>query len=246
MEEPGTGKKMFRRTLDPRFLVSSILAFQLVPCFSLLAPRSGLGMPPKTTSETLNKLAFFAGLPETLVWHLARAVDRRSLATDELLFQEGQPRDLLAIILSGTLAIEHEGSGGRVEIATLGAGEVIGESILLEEGEHSSTGRALEATEVLFFRKAPLMKLLKDQPALYAALLGKAARIMSARIRNANARAVDTRTDWPSEPAIARRWLDAVAELAEAIGPEKAIQAAREAAKAGRDVSSLKATTSAR
>ena len=30
-------------------------------------------MPTKTNSETLNKLAFFAGLPETLVWHLARA-----------------------------------------------------------------------------------------------------------------------------------------------------------------------------
>jgi CRP-like cAMP-binding protein len=203
-------------------------------------------MPPKTTSETLNKLAFFAGLPETLVWHLARTVERRSLATDERLFEEGQPRDLLAIILSGTLAIEHDASGSVLQIAALGAGEVIGESILLEEGEHSSTGRALEPTEVLFFRKAPLMKLLKDQPALYAALLGKTARIMSARIRNANARVMDTRTDWPSEPAIVGQWLDAIAVLAEAIGPEKAMQAAREAARAGRDVNSLKATRPAR
>jgi CRP-like cAMP-binding protein len=199
-------------------------------------------MPSKTTSETLKKLAFFAGLPETLVWHLARAAERRDLAADERLFEEGQPRDLLTIILKGTLAIEHEGDGGPVQIAALGAGEVIGESILLEDGEHSSTGRALEATEILFFRKAPLMKLLKDQPALYAALLGRAAKIMSGRIRNANARVMDTRTDWPSEHAIVRRWLDAVAEMSDAMGAEKAIQAAREAVAAGRDVSSLKAT----
>jgi CRP-like cAMP-binding protein len=203
-------------------------------------------MPTKTTSETLKKLAFFAELPETLVWHLARAVERRELAADELLFEEGQPRDLLAIILSGTLSIEHDAAGQPMQIAALGAGEVIGESILLEDGEHSSTGRALQPTAVLFFRKAPLMKLLKDQPALYAALLGRAARIMSARIRNANARVMDTRTDWPSEHAIVRRWLDAVAEMSEAVGPEKAIQAARDAVAAGRDVNSLKATTQAR
>jgi CRP-like cAMP-binding protein len=203
-------------------------------------------MPSKTTSETLKKLDFFAGLPETLIWHLARAAERRELAKDDLLFHEGQARDLLAIILSGTLAIEHPGDGGSMQIAALGAGEVIGESILLEEGKHSSTGRALETTDVLFFRKAPLMKLLKDQPALYAALLGRAGRIMSGRIRNANARVMDTRTDWPSEHAIVQRWLDAIAEMSEAMGPEKAIQAAREAVAAGRDVGSLKATTPAR
>jgi CRP-like cAMP-binding protein len=203
-------------------------------------------MASKTNSDALKKLAFFADLPETLVWHLARAVEKRELATDEFLFQEGQPRDLLAIILKGTLSIEHDAAGQPMQIAALGAGEVIGESILLEEGQHSSRGRALEPTELLFFRKAPLMKLLKDQPALYAALLGRAARIMSGRIRNANARVMDTRTDWPSEHAIVRRWLDAVAEMSEAVGPEKAIQAAREAVAAGRDVNSLKATTPAR
>jgi CRP-like cAMP-binding protein len=201
-------------------------------------------MPAKTTSETLNKLAFFAGLPETLVWHLARAVERRELAAGEALFEEGQQRDLLTIILKGQLAIEHEGENGPMQIAALGPGEVIGESILLEDGQHSSTGGALEPTEVFFFRKAPLMKLLKDQPALYAALLGRAARIMSGRIRNANARVMDTRTDWPVEHAIVRRWLDAVAEMSEVMGPEKAIQAAREAVAAGRDVGSLKVTTS--
>jgi CRP-like cAMP-binding protein len=236
---------MFPGTLDPRFLVSSILSVASIlgPRYSLL---SVFGMPSKTTSETLKKLDFFAGLPETLVWHLARAVERRELATDERLFEEGQPRDLLTIILSGRLAIEHDASGQPLQIASLGAGEVIGESILLEDGEHSSTGRALEPTEVLFFRKTPLMKLLKDQPALYAALLGRAARIMSARIRNANARVMDTRTDWVAEPAIVRRWLDAVVELADAVGYEKAVQTAREAVAAGRDVKSLSATTPAR
>ncbi len=203
-------------------------------------------MPAKTTSDTLKKLGFFAGLPETLVWHLARAAERRELAVGDVLFEEGQPRDVLAIVLSGALAIEHDVEGRSVQITSLGAGEVIGEAILLEDGEHSSTGRALQPTEVLYFRKEPLMKLLKDQPALYAALLGRSAKIMSARIRTANATLLDTRTDWPSEHAIVGRWLDAVAELSEAIGPEKAIRAAKEAVAAGRDVKSLTAKAPAR
>lgn len=198
-------------------------------------------MAAKTNSNTLKKLAFFAGLPETLVWHLARAAERRELAADAVLFEEGQPRDLLTIVLSGRLAIEHDVEGQSVPVATLGAGEVIGESILLEDGEHSSTGRAVEPSEVLFFRKEPLMKLLKDQPALYAALLGRAAKIMSARIRSANETLLDTRTDWPAEHVIVRRWFDAVAELSESMGAEKALQTARDALAAGRDVHSLTA-----
>lgn len=203
-------------------------------------------MASKTNSETLKKLAFFAGLPETLVWHLGRAAERRELATGDVLFEEGQKRDLFAIILSGGLSIEHDVDGRPMQIATLGVGEVIGESILLEDGQHSSTGRAVQPSEVLFFRKEPLMKLLKDQPALYAALLGRAAKIMSVRIRSANANLLDTRTDWPAEHAIVGRWLDAVAELSESMGAEKAIQAAREAVAAGRDIQSLTAKAPAR
>jgi CRP-like cAMP-binding protein len=148
---------------------------------------------------------------------------------------------MLAIVLTGALSIERDVDGRPMQIATLGVGEVIGEGILLEEGTHSSAGRAVEASEVLFFRKEPLMKLLKDQPALYAALLGRAAKIMSARIRNANETLLDTRTDWPSEQAVVGRWLDALADLAEVVGPGKAIQAAREANAAGKDFRSIAA-----
>lgn len=199
-------------------------------------------MAAKTSSDTLKKLAFFSGLPETLVWHLARAAERRELAPDELLFTEGKPRDLLAIIVSGTLSIEKHTEGSPISLAMLGPGEVIGEGILFEEGEHSSRGRATEPTTVLFFRKEPLMKLLKDQPALYAALIGRAAKIMNARIKTANRNLVDTRTDWPAEHAIVNRWLDAITKLSATVGAEKAIQAAQDACKAGKDVRTLAGT----
>jgi aspartate ammonia-lyase len=193
----------------------------------------------KSNADTLRKLAFFSTLPETLVWHLGRAAERRALAQDEILFREGDPRTIFAVIVSGNIDIEKTVEGSAARIASLGAGEVIGEGVLLEEGVHRSVGRATESTELFVFKREPLMKLLKDQPALYAALLARTAKIMNDRIRNANANLLDTRTDWPTGRAEVRRWIEGIADMAESMGADKAIQAAREALDAGRDISSL-------
>jgi hypothetical protein len=45
------------------------------------------------------------------------------------------------------------------------------------------------------------MKLLKDQPALYAALLSRAARTINARIKRANAAMLEGRADAISTPS---------------------------------------------
>src|SRR5690606_36447591 len=95
--------------------------------------------------------------------------------------------EIFGVIMSGGLAIEHANAGVNVQITALGPGEVIGEGMLLVESRHGTSARALQPTEILFFRRRPLGKLLKDQPALYAALLGRAAKIISQRIKRTNA-----------------------------------------------------------
>jgi aspartate ammonia-lyase len=193
----------------------------------------------KTTSDALKKLAFFAGLPATLLWHLAHAAERRSMAKDEILFREGETRNLLAVILSGALAIEQHRDGKAVPIAALGAGEVLGEGILLEDGAHRTLGRATQETELLFFRKTPLLKLLKDHPALYAALVGRAAKMMNDRIKGANATLIGAKADSALVRAEMRKWLDGFSSLGKAVGYETAIEIAREALDAGKDVAEL-------
>jgi CRP-like cAMP-binding protein len=193
-------------------------------------------MPSATTSESLRKLPFFAGLPETLLWHLARAAERRTLATNECLFQPGEPRTVLAIILEGELSIEQVQDGATVQITSLGAGEVIGEGILLDDSRHGSAGRATEPTALMCFRKDPLMKLLKDQPALYAALLGRAAKIISDRIKRANAALVGVTSEFAGVRVQVEQCLKEIAALGPVIGYEQAVAVAREAVAAGRDV----------
>lgn len=144
-------------------------------------------MAPPTTGNPLRELSFFAGLPDTLLWHLGKIAEKRSYAANDRLFEAGQKREIFGILISGSIAIEQQEGGKAVQIATLGAGEVIGEGVLLEEGKHGTTARAAGPVEVVCFKREPLMKLLKDQPALYAALVARAAKIINERIKRANA-----------------------------------------------------------
>ncbi len=137
--------------------------------------------------DALRNHPFFAGLPDTLLWHLNRTAETRVVPTDEILFREGEEREIFGVIVSGGIAIEHANAGVNVQITALGPGEVVGEGLLLEDGRHGTSSRAMQPTEFIYFKKKPLQKLLKDQPALYAALLARAAKIINQRIKRTNA-----------------------------------------------------------
>src|SRR5690606_2180125 len=108
-------------------------------------------------------------------------------APNALLFSEGDERRFFAIITSGTVAIEKHRDGRPVRLRTFGAGEAIGEGLLLEDDRHGTTGRALEQTEILALERSELKELIRDFPQLYAALVGRAAKAISQRLRNVDA-----------------------------------------------------------
>jgi aspartate ammonia-lyase len=143
-------------------------------------------MPIATgTSDSLQGVRFFEGLPDTLIWHLSRAAITTRFEADQLLFREGDARQFFAVITNGNVAIEHGASQTR--LAILGPGEVIGEGVLLEETHHGTSGRALQPTTAIVFTKETLEPLLKQNPALYAALVARAAKAIASRLKGADA-----------------------------------------------------------
>lgn len=138
-------------------------------------------------ADDLNTIPFFDGLPDQLRWHLARAAERRAYVVGEKLFVDGDKRAALWTILEGTLAIELTGGTEPHRLATLGPGDVVGESILLGDDTHHTEGRVLAPLVTLRFGREVLEPLLKDQPRLHAALLGKSARVLAARLKAADA-----------------------------------------------------------
>jgi len=135
--------------------------------------------------EQLAGIPFFESLPDSLRWQLVRAAVPTTYEAGAMLFRDGDARDFFAVLLSGSVAIEHATSA--TPLATLGAGDVVGEGALLDDSPHGTSGRALVATEALVFHRARFEPLLKDSPALHAALVTRAARAIAQRLKAADA-----------------------------------------------------------
>ena len=138
-------------------------------------------------ADRLRAFSFFSGFPQENLWHLSRRMRERTLEADETIFREGEPRHLFGIIVTGSVAIEKR-RGDRVErLATLGAGEALGEGILLDDSPHGTSARTLERSELAYLEASDIQEILKERATLYAALVARAARAISERLRAADA-----------------------------------------------------------
>jgi aspartate ammonia-lyase len=147
-------------------------------------------MTPSTSAlaDRLRGTAFLHGLPDSYFWRLARAVTTESYAAGERLFGEGDERRLFAILLDGAVAIERTAEGRAVRLSTLGAGEGVGEGLLLgEAGRHGATALVLSPVDAAVMTRPQLDELMKENPPIYAALVARAARAISQRLRSADA-----------------------------------------------------------
>ncbi|MGQ0764799.1 MAG: aspartate ammonia-lyase [Gemmatimonadota bacterium] len=139
-------------------------------------------MTPMAIREQLRSLSFLSGLTETAIHQLSAHVKSVDYESDDLLFTEGSKRSILAILSSGAVAIEKNVNGRPVRLVTLGAGEAVGEGILLDDLPHGTSARVIQPAHAFVLERDKVEAILKDQPQLYAALVGRAARTISRRL----------------------------------------------------------------
>jgi aspartate ammonia-lyase len=142
---------------------------------------------PAEIADWLRSTSFLEGFSDAHLWKLARHVTQEELAPDQTLFVEGQPRQRFAILISGAVSIEKSSEGRTTRLVTLGAGEAVGEGLLLDDSAHGTTARAIMAGTALVLTRVQLDDITKEAPQLYAALVARAARAISARLRRADA-----------------------------------------------------------
>jgi len=135
-----------------------------------------------TIREQLRSLPFLEGLTDTALHQLSRLVQPVEYECDALLFTEGSERKQFAIVASGAVAIEKQINGRPIRLATLGAGEGVGEGLLLDDSTHGTTARALTDTSVLAISREQVAEMIRETPTLYAALVGRAARAIKQRL----------------------------------------------------------------
>ena len=139
-------------------------------------------MTTSTIREHLRETRFLTGLTDTAIHQLAKLVTHVSYAGNQLIFEEGAPREVAVIIHTGAVAIEKSVNGRPVRLVTLGPGDSVGEGLLLDETPHGTTARTLSPTDAYVLTKERVQEMVKENATLYAALVGRAARAISQRL----------------------------------------------------------------
>jgi aspartate ammonia-lyase len=139
-------------------------------------------MSPSPVREQLRQSEFLEGVTDSGLHQLTKLVTPVTYECDEVLFEEGSPREFLAILISGAVAIEKGANGRPVRLVTIGAGQAVGEGLLLDELPHGTSARAVQRTEAYVVSVGQVHEMIKEYPTLYAALVGRAARSISQRL----------------------------------------------------------------
>jgi len=137
---------------------------------------------PAEIRDRLRSAEFLEGVTDSAIHALAKVVSPVTYECDDILFEEGSPRDAMAIIISGAVAIEKGLNGRPVRLVTLGAGQAVGEGLLLDDLPHGTSARAIQKTEAYVLTADNVRDMVKESPAVYAALVGRAARSISQRL----------------------------------------------------------------
>jgi CRP-like cAMP-binding protein len=98
---------------------------------------------------------------------VAKAAHTKVVAAGVDLVKEDEAGDTMYVILSGSAVVQR---GGR-KIATLGAGDVVGELALLTRGPRNATVTTTTATDVATIDRRGLYKLIEDAPGFSRKLL---------------------------------------------------------------------------
>jgi len=120
-------------------------------------------------SETMAKLKRvdrFSGLSDRELKKVAEAGTYLKLPAHRTLMSETTPADKAYVILAGEVAIRHQGE----TIATVGAGNIVGEVGILQKRLRTAGVVALSDLEVVHFTNDDLSRLVSQIPALEEAL----------------------------------------------------------------------------
>jgi CRP-like cAMP-binding protein len=142
--------------------------------------------------ELLNELQ-----SEDIDWLFDRGVEDQVIA-NTLITQEGKANDALYLVLEGLLAVRLQDFGDKC-ITTLGPGEIVGEMQFLTGQVASATVTAAENSLLLILKKSDINIRLDDDPAFSARLYHAFAKTLAERLKDSNARLIQTASERVSE-----------------------------------------------
>ncbi|MDF1658060.1 MAG: aspartate ammonia-lyase [Verrucomicrobiales bacterium] len=137
----------------------------------------------KITKELIERVAGDMEVSFEELEKFAALGAERVFAQGDYLFHESAPRRWFGIVLRGKINLQRGLAGRNVTIACLSEGAVIGESLFIDDLDHSVSGLALEEAHVWAIPKESIEVFKNEKPEIYYHIVRRAARRTSARLR---------------------------------------------------------------
>ena len=144
-------------------------------------------MEPRNLAESLADTFLFRGMSPEDVASLLRGAEDRALADGEWIFREGDAARELLFLLTGEAEIRKRGKGeGERVLATLRAPTAFGEIAFLLHGIRNASARAKGEVTILSIGRDALQKTLEASPKAATGFLLNLARVLAARLHQAD------------------------------------------------------------
>ena len=141
-------------------------------------------MSNRDVVEFLATVPLLEGVARANLIELADVMRRRALREGDLLWQEGQQGNGMALIVDGQVSVTKRLPNDRtVQLAELGPGEALGEIPLIDGGEYLSTARVTEAASVLSLSRPDFAALVSRRHPSAFALKRRVATAATADLR---------------------------------------------------------------
>lgn len=132
--------------------------------------------------DLIRRVPLFVMLTDEQATLVADAVVKRRYKRGDKIVEQGKKSDALFLILSGRARVVSADSRGReVILATLGAGDYIGEMSLIDDEPHSATVQTEIQTDVLELARQDFARCLPENTSMsYAVMRGLVQRLRQA------------------------------------------------------------------
>lgn len=130
----------------------------------------------KQQLESLRNVALFSACSNKELEKVAKATDEISMTAGTLIIDQGQMGREAFVIVEGEVTVKRN----KRKVATLGAGDVVGELSLLDKGPRTATVVCATDTTVLVIDQRRFLAVVDDIPAISHKLMAS----LAGRIRN--------------------------------------------------------------
>ncbi len=136
--------------------------------------------------EVLRRYPYFAGIDDESLKQLAMIAEEKTVPVGTVMFREGDPASHLSIIVKGEVNIQYIlGSGELRTVDTLGDGDLLLWSALVEPFKATALGTTTRETRLVRIDAAKLRLLCEKEPILGYRLMTQVGRLLAHRLEGA-------------------------------------------------------------